>query len=133
MAILLDSSFIIAFDNEDDVHHKTAIELWKNIEKLKFGQYFISDYLFDEIIAVSLRKTNKDDTIKLGEKIMKSPSMFHIDNHIFNKTWKIFKKINLNLSFTDCTNLFLMDLTGSKYIATFDKEFKKVKEIEVID
>ena len=35
-------------------------------------------------------------------------------------------------SFTDCTTLALMEKENIKNIATFDKDFKKIKEINVI-
>ena len=131
--IFLDASFIIAFDNEKDVHHKEARELWKKIESAAFGQYFISDYIFDEVISVSLRKSNdKIGTVQLGEKLLQSMLIINIDNHIFKEAWEIFRESKLNLSFTDCTNLVLLKLIGSNKIATFDKAFKEIKGIEVI-
>jgi len=57
-AIFLDASFIIALDNKDDVHHQKARDTWEKIEGMAFGQYFMSDYIFDEVISVSLRKSN---------------------------------------------------------------------------
>ena len=134
MAIFLDTSFIIAFDNEKDVHHKNAREIWKKIEAMAYGQYFISDYIFDEIIAVSLRKSgDKNGTVALGEKLLKSMPIINVDKHIFEEAWKIFLESKLNLSFTDCTNLVLLNLIGSNKIATFDKAFKEIKDIDVIN
>ena len=134
MAIFLDTSFIIAFDNEKDVHHKNAREIWKKIEAMAYGQYFISDYVFDEIIAVSLRKSgDKTGTATLGEKLLKSMPIINIDKHIFEEAWKVFLESKLNLSFTDCTNLVLLNLIGSNKIATFDKAFKEIKDIDVLN
>ena len=133
MAIILDSSFILAFDNLDDFHNKKAKELWKRIEGMEFGQYFISDYIFDEIIAVSMRKISKERAFVLGQQILKSVPIINIDKNIFNEAWNFFKESKLNLSFTDCTNLALLKLIGSKNIVTFDKAFKEIKEIDVIE
>ncbi len=131
--ILLDSSFIVAFNNEKDVHHKRAIDLWSKIETLEFGQYFISDYIFDEVISVSMRKTNKDGTITLGRNIIKSMPIVNIDNHLFDESWELFRELKQSLSFTDCTNLAILRLVGTKKITTFDKAFKTIKGLEVID
>lgn len=133
-AIFIDSSFIIAFNNKQDVHHKNARALWDKIEGMVFGQYFISDYVFDEVVSVSLRKSNdKAGTVALGTKLLQSIPIINIDNHIFREAWKIFTDTKLNLSFTDCTNLALLELIGTNKIATFDKAFKEIKNIEVID
>ena len=133
MPILLDTSFIIAFDNVKDIHHKKARDLWSKIENMEHGLYFISDYIFDEIIAVSMRKTDKNSTIHLGQKLLNSIPLITIDNLTFNDTWKLFKETKENLSFTDCTNLVLLKLMSSKKIATFDKGFNDIKDVELIN
>ena len=132
MPVLLDTSFIIAFDNERDVHHKNAAIMWIKIDKMNYGQYFISDHIFDEIIGVSLRKIGKEKTLDLCNRIIKSIPIINIDNHLFKESWNLFKETNLNLSFTDCTNVALIGLFKSNKIATFDEDFNKIKGIEVI-
>ncbi len=132
--ILLDTSFVIAFDNEKDVHHKKAREIWNKIENIQYGQYFISDYIFDEIVAVSLRKSNdKKGTIVLCEKLIQSIPIINLDKHMFDEAWRIFKETKTNMNFTDCTNLVLLKLLGSDKIVTFDKAFKELDDVEVIE
>jgi len=117
MPILLDASFILAVDNERDIHHNKTPNAWIKIANGEYGQYFISDYIFDEISGVSL---------------IHDVPIINIDQHMFDEAWKIFTKTKLNLSFTDCTNIVLLKLINSKNIATFDKAFKEIKEINVI-
>ena len=126
MSVLLDSSFILAFDNEIDVHHQKTLPLWNKIANLDFGQYFISDHIFDEIVAVSLRKRGKEKTIELCQRILNDIPIINVNHPIFEKT-------KTNLSFTDCTNLVLLKLMGSNLIATFDKEFNKIKGINICE
>ena len=133
MPILLDASFIIAFDNERDVHHNKTLPIWIKIANGEYGQYFISDYIFDEISGVSLRKIGKEKTINLCNKIIRDIPIINIDQHIFDEAWIIFEKTKLNLSFTDCTNLVLLKLMSSKKIATFDKGFNDIKDVELIN
>ena len=45
---------------------------------------------------------------------------------------KLFEKLE-RLSFTDCTIVAFMKTFNIKSLATFDKEFKKIKEIQVVD
>ena len=132
MPVLLDTSFIIAFDNERDVHHKNAAIIWNKIAKMDYGQYFISDHIFDEVIGVSLRRIGKEKTLGLCNKIIKSIPIINVDNQLFKESWNLFKESNLNLSFTDCTNIILTRLFKSNKIASFDEDFNKIKGIEVI-
>ena len=135
MPVLIDASFLVAFDNSIDVHHQKARALWKKIERGDYGAYFISDYIFDEVMGVAMRKVGKKRAIALGQHLLKSVPLINIDRHIFDEAWKIFtnEKINLNLSFTDCTNIVLLNLIKTTYIVTFDREFREVPNVEVLD
>ena len=132
MPLLLDTSFLIAFHNERDVHHLKARTLWKTIEDLTHGQYFISDYIFDELMSVSLRKNGKEETLQLGNHVIHSIPLINIDATLFKETWKFFTTTNHNFSFTDCTNLIILKELGITTLATFDKEFTIIKDIELL-
>ena len=59
--------------------------------------------------------------------------MRKVDREIFDNAWQIFKEQkNTKLSFTDCTILAIMRNEGISNIATFDKDFKKIDGINVI-
>ena len=132
MSILLDTSFILAFDNKKDVNNQKASTIWNKIAKMEYGYYFISDHIFDEIAGVSLRKIGKEKAIVLCQKVIQSIPIITTDQHIFQETWDFFKETKTNLSFTDCSNLVLVHLFDSK-IATFDKEFKKIENMDIVD
>ena len=133
MALLLDTSFLIAFDNENDTHHNKARDLWPQIKERHFGVYFISDYIFDEIIAVTIRKKNKERAKTFGQQIRDSLDIINIDSYLIEEAWKLFNETKTNLNFTDCTNLALLNLLGNKKIATFDKGFIEINDIETIN
>ena len=131
--IFIDANIFLAYDNFDDIHHIAAVNLWKKIETGKFEQYFTSDYIFNEVIGVTLRKFGKERAILLGEAILKSVFIINVDKHMLTETWKIFTKTKLSLNLVDCTNLVIAKLADAKFIATFDKEFKKIDWIKVLD
>ena len=130
MVLLLDASFLIAFDNLEDIHHVQARELWGQIKE---EDYFISDYIFDEIVGIISRKKGKDRTIIFGNKILEAVPIINIDHNLFEEAWKMFKETKLNLSFTDCTSLALLKLMKINRIATFDKAFEKIGWIAVFN
>ena len=133
--ILLDSSFLVAVEVATDQNHEYAIKLMDKIINGEFGDAIISDYIFDETISVTFNKTKAlSKAILVGESLNKSCNLLKVSEVIFNKSWETFKKQkNKKLSFTDCTNLALMKEHNIKYIANFDKEFTKVKEIKVVN
>lgn len=131
--IFLDSSFIIACKIADDQNHEKSMrylsEFIKNSEEV-----VISDYIFDEVMTVLFLKTKDlNIAIDIGNTLKSSAQLIKLDDFTFNKTWEIFKsQNNTKLSFTDCSTLALMKKERIKKLATFDEDFKKVKDIEVI-
>ena len=132
--IFLDSSFLISFGVEKDSNHEKAVEVMKEIAKGKYGEAFISDYIFDETITVTLARTKSlSKAVIAGTGMKKSYSIEKVDDRIFEEAWGFFQSQKQTIfSFTDCTNIFVMQESNIKNIATFDEDFKKVKGINVI-
>ena len=132
--ILLDTSFIVAFYNIRDENHLRAKNLMPDIINGKYGYLYISDYIFDEVITVIFgRLKNLMKTIHIGEYLRKSTKLLEITGSNFEDAWKIFKKQKeTDFSFTDCTSISLMKRMNIKNIATFNEDFLKIKEINVI-
>ena len=59
--------------------------------------------------------------------------IFKVNKDIFKKAWQLFQEYDLKMSFTDFTNLAFLDLLGIDNIATFDKDFKKVKNVNIVN
>src|SRR3989344_72793 len=119
---------------EKDQNHQQAVKIRDDIIRGKFGKLFISDYIFDETVTVTLGRT-KDikKVIFIGEHLKASSKIFKVDEKIFRKAWTIFKEQKETyFSFTDCTTIGIMDENDITNIATFDKEFRNVPWIKVI-
>ncbi|OGI15433.1 hypothetical protein A3K63_01785 [Candidatus Micrarchaeota archaeon RBG_16_49_10] len=132
--IILDTSFIVAYYNTRDENHERAAELMKTLVNGEYGDLRITDYVFDECMTVMLiRLKSLPETIKIGELIKKSMEIFSVGKEIFEESWILFKRQKETaFSFTDCTTLEVMKKMGMGNIATFDRDFKKVKSINVI-
>jgi len=132
--IFLDTSFLISFYNEKDENHARAWEIMHSLIEGKYSDVCISDYIFDECATVIfMRLKDLEKTIVICEAIKKVTS-YDIEKEVFDQAWEIFKnQKNTKFSFTDCTIIALMKEKGIKKLATFDKDFKKVKEIKVIE
>jgi predicted nucleic acid-binding protein len=132
--IFLDSSYLIANKIEDDENHLKAIKISVPIVQGKYGEGIVNDYIFDEVVTVTLNKTKKlNCAIEVGNEVKNSCKIIKVDKEIFDSAWKIFKEQkNTMFSFIDCSILALMKFRGIKDIATFDKEFLKAEGINVI-
>lgn len=130
--IFIDANVFLAYDNIDDIHHKRAVELFNQIVDGIFGDPFTSDYVFNEVVGVTFRKKGKERAVILGDHIQKSMLKLNVDEHLLNKAWDFFSKTPLTLNLVDCTNVILTRLAHTNYIATFDKEFVKVQNLQII-
>ena len=133
--IFIDTNVFISYYNEDDENHRISFKVIKDIEEDKYGPAFISDYIFDEIMTVSLMKTkDKEKTIRFGLSILKSNiKMLKVNQEIFKRTWQLFHESKIKMSFTDFTNLVFLKKFNIEYLATFDKDFRRIRGIHIID
>lgn len=132
--IFLDTSFLVAFEVDTDSNYKNASNIMDKIMQNEFGTALISDYIFDETLTAMLNKTkNLEKSINTGIGIKNSFLVEKINDEDFDDAWKLFKsQKGTKLSFTDCTNLAVMKRMNIRNIATFDGDFKKIKEINVV-
>src|SRR3989344_9451196 len=125
--IFVDANIFIAHQNKEDVHHKRALEIMKDIENQSYGPAFISDYVFNEVVGITCRKKGKSDAVLAGEKMKRSMSIFNIDEHVLENAWNFFQETAFNFNLVDCTNINIVRTMEVEYIATFDKEFLKME------
>jgi len=60
--MLLDASFLYAYYNKDDVYHNQAVEISEMLKK-KTDDLIVLDYIFDEVISVSLNRLKNIKTV----------------------------------------------------------------------
>jgi len=134
MPVFIDASLLYAYANKDDINHRKAVKIMEDIVvSKKYGKPIISDYIFDEAVTVAFRKSGKQTAINLGEFIIKSEFVLvKVEEMVFQQAWKLFQETN-NFSFTDCTIAAMMKIFGVEYLATFDKEFKNIEGLSVVD
>jgi predicted nucleic acid-binding protein len=129
MVVLLDTGFILAARNQDDVNHLVAVQLMRECLAGKYGQILVNNLVFNEIATLTLVRTHDIRLIKdIGRFILGSPriKMVHMSEPDFLVAWELFLKyFEHNLSFVDCSLLALTRLFEPEaYIATFDSQFK---------
>ncbi|MDE1850229.1 MAG: type II toxin-antitoxin system VapC family toxin [Candidatus Micrarchaeota archaeon] len=125
----------MALTFENDENHVKAVKISKDIFDSNYGQTCISDYIFDETVTFIFGRTRSlQKATNIGETIKSSAKMLMVGESEFNLAWEAFKKQKeMRLSFTDWTNVAMMGENGIDSIATFDREFKRIKSINVID
>lgn len=122
--VFADSNFFIALFNPSDTLHAKAIAISQKLAKEK-PKFYISNFVFLEIVTVLTQKVSRKAAITLGEHLIKDQQLkiIHINQRLNKLTWEIFKTLKRkNISFVDCSLLTVMRAEGIKKLLTFDKE-----------
>jgi predicted nucleic acid-binding protein len=130
--LFIDTGAFVAYHNKDDKNHEKATEIFKDIAKDKFYTKLItSDYIIDEAVTTCRVRTKRHDlSVLLGETILNSESIstIKINEYIFSAAWELYKKYkDVDLSFTDCTIVIIMNLYDINQIFSFDEHFDVFK------
>ncbi len=127
MSVLIDTSAIIATRNAEDKNHKNAVKFMIPALEGEHGKVFTSDYIFDEAVTLAYTRTgSKKFAYDIGRFARARPiTMRFIEPVDFDRAWELYQQYeDKHLSFTDCTNLALMERLDIEAIFTFDSEFK---------
>jgi predicted nucleic acid-binding protein len=126
MSIFADTGAFLAYRNKKDKYHETALKLFKEALKGKYGQIYTSDYIYDEALTLALIRTNNLAVAMDIAEVIRSPriKMVFIDTELLEKSTKTFKQYSdRNLSFTDAVTIEIMkELNIEKYFG-FDSHF----------
>ena len=132
--IFLDSSVIISYKNADDINHKKAKDIFHHISKGNYGKAVISEFIFSEVTTVLALKINLDAAVEVGNVLLDAREIEIVKaSDVFERAWDIFREQrNTNFSFVDTSILACVELGNIKRIATFDKDFLKIKSLDVV-
>jgi len=133
--IFLDSCAIIAYKNADDLNHKKAEAIFQKLNAGDYGIGVISEFVFSEVTTVLALRKSMDAAKEVGNVLLEAREIEIMEaRDVFERTWEIFmNQENTELSFVDASNLACMEKRGIKKIATFDKDFVKIRSVEVVN
>ncbi len=132
--IFIDSNVIIAYKNADDINHDRSARIFQQLGDGRYGKGIISEFIFIEVTTVLALKRNLQSAKEVGIILLNAADIEIIKaSDVFEKSWNIFiNQRNTKFSFVDASNLACMELKEIKNIATFDKDFLKIKSVKVI-
>jgi hypothetical protein len=132
--VIIDTGVIVAFHNTKDEKHERAKELIRKAAGGEYGLPYTTDYIFDEAVTLALIRTGRKDIANsvgrmiLGESIPKFLLLLRTGERIFKDAWKIFKKMDKMLSFTDCTIIAVAKVYNINSVMSFDSDFDGLVE-----
>lgn len=131
--IVLDSSFLIAFYNERDVHHERARLLMERFLAGAWGEGLLLEYVFVEIATVLLARRNLSVASRVGQLLLDARELeFMRCSGYFDETMSSFtSQSGTRLSFCDIAIANVARSRAEGQILTFDEEFLKIPDLRV--
>lgn len=124
----LDTSFIIAFADREDDHHREARE---QMEKMLDGRVYLSEYVFMETVNTVFSRSGGRKSSNLAEYLLKSElDLVNVSKPVFIDAFELFQEEEI--SFTDCSIVAAMRSLGIEKLASFDEDFRSFQDLEMV-
>ncbi len=133
--IFLDSSAIIAYKNADDINHEKALAIFQKLNAGDYGIGVISEFVFSEVTTVLALRKSMEAAKEVGNILLEAREIEIMKaSEVFERSWEMFSdQENTGLSFVDASNLACMEMRKIRKIATFDKDFVRIRSVEVVN
>jgi predicted nucleic acid-binding protein len=132
--VVLDSSFLIAFHNDRDVHHPRARAAMARLLRGEWGPALLPEYVFLEVVTVLLARRDLGVATRVGSALLvaKEVEFVACSDH-FLEALDVFRNQGPgSLSFADAAIVAIARQRGARHVATFDAGFKKVASVDVV-
>jgi predicted nucleic acid-binding protein len=132
--LILDSSFLIAYHNKQDVHHSAAAGVMEELIGGKFGQALLLEYVFLEVVTVLLARRGLSVAASVANTLLQAREVEFVPcSDLFFDVLDTFRsQEKTSLSFTDAAIVTVARRQKESHIATFDKDFKHLEGISVV-
>ena len=126
--VLVDSDAFISSLRKTDKNHERAKKITRQLISQNFS-FVTSNYVFSEVVTVLSLREGRDLALDFIRQVKNPASQYEtywIERSIEEIAIEIYKKqTSKNVSFTDCTNMALMELHNIPLIFSFDRIYRK--------
>ncbi len=136
MSVFADTGAFLAYRNEKDKYHETALKLFRDALKGKYGQIYTSDYIYDESLTLALIRTKNMDVAMDIAEVIQSPRirMVFVDAGILERSTRIFKQYSgRKFSFTDAVSIEIMNEFDIEKYLGFNAHFNGIVELVLLE
>jgi predicted nucleic acid-binding protein len=131
MSVLVDSGVIYAQTDRDASRNGTATTALRTILEGEYGQPYVTDYIYDETVTLTLARTgDHDEATRVGRRLRGAASfpellrITHITESVFERAVDVFEKFDdQGLSFTDATSVAFIRTNDIDTLLSFDDDF----------
>ncbi len=132
--IVLDSSFLIAFHNQRDIHHPAAARAMARLGEGEWGAPVLPEYVFLEVTTVLAARRDIATAAEVGRTLLAARELEFVPcSDVFVDAFEVFsKQRSTTLSFADAAIVAIARRRGAGHVATFDRELGRVEGLTAI-
>jgi len=136
MTVLIDTGVLYADYDTDATRHEPASEAIESVYKGTLGAAYITDYIYDEVVTLTLKRTGSVATATQAGKRLRGadpyPSTYellYVSEGGFIEAVETFERYDdQGLSFTDASTVALCERHDIDGVLSFDDDFDGVVE-----
>ena len=132
--IVLDSSFLIGFHNERDMHHAAARRSMETFLRGEWGRGLLLEYVFVEVVTVLLLRRDHSVASRVGRILLEAQELEFVPcSDAFTEAWETFsRQPGTQLSFVDAAIATVARTRAEGLVLSFDEEFRKFEDLRVL-
>lgn len=130
MTVLVDTGVLYADHDTDATRHDSARNAVDAVYDGQFGLPHVSDYVYDEVVTLTLKRGSFGPAKRLGERVRGAGSypqvyeMLRVSRAVFMDAITLFEQYDdQQLSFTDATTIALYERHAIDTVLSFDDDF----------
>lgn len=126
LKIFIDTDFLIALNDTDDVLHQKAIKILGSLSQRKTSAFLSTNIILETLTILSQRISKKKALELLDELRSGKYIIIHPDEDLVFEGEKIFRQVrSKNVSYSDCLSFAVMREYKIEQVLSFDIHFKK--------
>lgn len=132
--VVLDSSFLVAFHNEGDVHHDRACHGMDALVSGEWGVGLLPEYVFLEVVTVLALRRDRATAARVGDLLLAARELEHVPcSDVFFEAFDTFRSEGAEgLSFVDAAIVAIARRQGTGLVATFDRGIGRCEGITAV-
>jgi predicted nucleic acid-binding protein len=133
--IVLDSSFLVAYHNTRDAHHRAAASAMERMLADEWGPALLPEYVFLEVATVLAARCDLETSIAVGQILLDAREIELVPcSELFAEAFATFRNqpSGANLSFADAAIVAIARSLDARHIATFDSGFRHIPDLTVV-
>lgn len=131
--VVLDSSFIVAYHNERDLHHPAARQAMDALRSGEWGVALLPEYVFLEVVTVLAARRDLATALRVGDLVLAAREVEVVPcSEVFLEAYDVFRdQPTFRCSFTDAAIVAIARRRKAS-VATFDEDFRSFPDLRVV-